>query len=277
MAEIRSYRAALQLCLATLSTASTHPCSCSTAACGDALPAPAVRSSAPPGSPRAAQHLFPSLSCCPHTDAELPSPAGPPCCWLGAELGKPAVLWDAADARTAGPRLTPCLGATTLEELFPAPAGALLTRPAGAFLWVLLTSGSVLYGARSRYEGGFLAAAGCWLPALTSRLGQAAAGPSPMAAGSFSSPVSPPDSPPAVFAPAAPRDAAGVPEALLLTLSAFSRAAFSSSSSSSSRDEGALSARRRWPGRPQTQIPRYSSTSQLAPPAIPARTPRRAA
>lgn len=231
-------------CLAMLSTASTHPCSCSAAARGDALRAPALRSSAPPGSPRGAQHLFPALSCCPHTATELPSPAGRPCCSLGADLGKPAVLWGLAAAGTAGPRLPPCLGATALEELFPAAPGALLTRPAGAFLWVLLTSGSVLYGARSRYGGGFLAAVGCRLPALTSQVGQAAAGPSLVAAGSSSSPVSPPSAaPPAGFAPGAPRAAAGAPETLSLTLSAFSRAAFSSSSSSSSRDEGVLSAR----------------------------------
>lgn len=231
-------------CLAMLSTASTHRCSCSAAARGDALRAPALRSSAPPGSPRGAQHLFPALSCCPHTATELPSPAGRPCCSLGADLGKPAVLWGLAAAGTAGPRLPPCLGATALEELFPAAPGALLTRPAGAFLWVLLTSGSVLYGARSRYGGGFLAAVGCRLPALTSQVGQAAAGPSLVAAGSSSSPVSPPSAaPPAGFAPGAPRAAAGAPETLSLTLSAFSRAAFSSSSSSSSRDEGVLSAR----------------------------------
>lgn len=231
-------------CLAMLSTASTHPCSCSAAARGDALRAPAVCSSAPPGSLRGAQHLFPALSCCPHTATELPSPAGRPCCSLGADLGKPAVLWGLAAAGTAGPRLPPCLGATALEELFPAAPGALLTRPAGAFLWVLLTSGSVLYGARSRYGGGFLAAVGCRLPALTSQVGQAAAGPSLVAAGSSSSPVSPPSAaPPAGFAPGAPRAAAGAPETLSLTLSAFSRAAFSSSSSSSSRDEGVLSAR----------------------------------
>lgn len=243
--QIRLYRAVLQLCLAMLSTASTHPCSCSAAARGDALRAPALRSSAPPGSPRGAQHLFPALSCCPHTATELPSPAGRPCCSLGADLGKPAVLWGLAAAGTAGPRLPPCLGATALEELFPAAPGALLTRPAGAFLWVLLTSGSVLYGARSRYRGGgFLAAVGCRLPALTSQVGQAAAGPSLVAAGSSSSPVSPPSAaPPAGFAPGAPRAAAGAPETLSLTLSAFSRAAFSSSSSSSSRDEGVLSAR----------------------------------
>lgn len=242
--QIRLYRAVLQLCLAMLSTASTHPCSCSAAARGDALRAPALRSSAPPGSPRGAQHLFPALSCCPHTATELPSPAGRPCCSLGADLGKPAVLWGLAAAGTAGPRLPPCLGATALEELFPAAPGALLTRPAGAFLWVLLTSGSVLYGARSRYGGGFLAAVGCRLPALTSQVGQAAAGPSLVAAGSSSSPVSPPSAaPPAGFAPGAPRAAAGAPETLSLTLSAFSRAAFSSSSSSSSRDEGVLSAR----------------------------------
>lgn len=243
--QIRLYRAVLQLCLAMLSTASTHPCSCSAAARGDALRAPAVCSSAPPGSPRGAQHLFPALSCCPHTATELPSPAGRPCCSLGADLGKPAVLWGLAAAGTAGPRLPPCLGATALEELFPAAPGALLTRPAGAFLWVLLTSGSVLYGARSRYRGGgFLAAVGCRLPALTSQVGQAAAGPSLVAAGSSSSPVSPPSAaPPAGFAPGAPRAAAGAPETLSLTLSAFSRAAFSSSSSSSSRDEGVLSAR----------------------------------
>lgn len=231
-------------CLAMLSTASTHPCSCSAAARGDVLRAPALCSSAPPGSPRGAQHLFPALSCCPHTATELPSPAGRPCCSLGADLGKPAVLWGLAAAGTAGPRLPPCLGATALEELFPAAPGALLTRPAGAFLWVLLTSGSVLYGARSRYGGGFLAAVGCRLPALTSQVGQAAAGPSLVAAGSSSSPVSPPSAaPPAGFAPGAPRAAAGAPETLSLTLSAFSRAAFSSSSSSSSRDEGVLSAR----------------------------------
>lgn len=232
-------------CLAMLSTASTHRCSCSAAARGDALRAPAVCSSAPPGSLRGAQHLFPALSCCPHTATELPSPAGRPCCSLGADLGKPAVLWGLAAAGTAGPRLPPCLGATALEELFPAAPGALLTRPAGAFLWVLLTSGSVLYGARSRYRGGgFLAAVGCRLPALTSQVGQAAAGPSLVAAGSSSSPVSPPSAaPPAGFAPGAPRAAAGAPETLSLTLSAFSRAAFSSSSSSSSRDEGVLSAR----------------------------------
>lgn len=231
-------------CLAMLSTASTHPCSCSAAARGDALRAPAVCSSAPPGSLRGAQHLFPALSCCPHTATELPSPAGRPCCSLGADLGKPAVLWGLAAAGTAGPRLPPCLGATALEELFPAAPGALLTRPAGAFLWVLLTSGSVLYGARSWYGGGFLAAVGCRLPALTSQVGQAAAGPSLVAAGSSSSPVSPPSAaPPAGFAPGAPRAAAGAPETLSLTLSAFSRAAFSSSSSSSSRDEGVLSAR----------------------------------
>lgn len=243
--QIRLYRAVLQLCLAMLSTASTHPCSCSAAARGDALRAPALCSSAPPGSPRGAQHLFPALSCCPHTATELPSPAGRPCCSLGADLGKPAVLWGLAAAGTAGPRLPPCLGATALEELFPAAPGALLTRPAGAFLWVLLTSGSVLYGARSRYRGGgFLAAVGCRLPALTSQVGQAAAGPSLVAAGSSSSPVSPPSAaPPAGFAPGAPRAAAGAPETLSLTLSAFSRAAFSSSSSSSSRDEGVLSAR----------------------------------
>lgn len=243
--QIRLYRAVLQLCLAMLSTASTHRCSCSAAARGDALRAPALRSSAPPGSPRGAQHLFPALSCCPHTATELPSPAGRPCCSLGADLGKPAVLWGLAAAGTAGPRLPPCLGATALEELFPAAPGALLTRPAGAFLWVLLTSGSVLYGARSRYRGGgFLAAVGCRLPALTSQVGQAAAGPSLVAAGSSSSPVSPPSAaPPAGFAPGAPRAAAGAPETLSLTLSAFSRAAFSSSSSSSSRDEGVLSAR----------------------------------
>lgn len=243
--QIKLYRAVLQLCLAMLSTASTHRCSCSAAARGDALRAPALRSSAPPGSPRGAQHLFPALSCCPHTATELPSPAGRPCCSLGADLGKPAVLWGLAAAGTAGPRLPPCLGATALEELFPAAPGALLTRPAGAFLWVLLTSGSVLYGARSRYRGGgFLAAVGCRLPALTSQVGQAAAGPSLVAAGSSSSPVSPPSAaPPAGFAPGAPRAAAGAPETLSLTLSAFSRAAFSSSSSSSSRDEGVLSAR----------------------------------
>lgn len=243
--QIRLYRAVLQLCLAMLSTASTHRCSCSAAARGDALRAPALRSSAPPGSPRGAQHLFPALSCCPHTATELPSPAGRPCCSLGADLGKPAVLWGLAAAGTAGPRLPPCLGATALEELFPAAPGALLTRPAGAFLWVLLTSGSVLYGARSRYRGGgFLAAVGCRLPALTSQVGQAAAGSSLVAAGSSSSPVSPPSAaPPAGFAPGAPRAAAGAPETLSLTLSAFSRAAFSSSSSSSSRDEGVLSAR----------------------------------
>lgn len=254
-------------CLAMLSTASTHPCSCSAAARGDALRAPAVCSSAPPGSLRGAQHLFPALSCCPHTATELPSPAGRPCCSLGADLGKPAVLWGLAAAGTAGPRLPPCLGATALEELFPAAPGALLTRPAGAFLWVLLTSGSVLYGARSRYGGGFLAAVGCRLPALTSQVGQAAAGPSLVAAGSSSSPVSPPSAaPPAGFAPGAPRAAAGAPETLSLTLSAFSRAAFSSSSSSSSRDEGVLSARGEdGPADPNPDTPLFLRTPTRSP------------
>lgn len=266
--QIRLYRAVLQLCLAMLSTASTHRCSCSAAARGDALRAPALRSSAPPGSPRGAQHLFPALSCCPHTATELPSPAGRPCCSLGADLGKPAVLWGLAAAGTAGPRLPPCLGATALEELFPAAPGALLTRPAGAFLWVLLTSGSVLYGARSRYRGGgFLAAVGCRLPALTSQVGQAAAGPSLVAAGSSSSPVSPPSAaPPAGFAPGAPRAAAGAPETLSLTLSAFSRAAFSSSSSSSSRDEGVLSARGEdGPADPNPDTPLFLRTPTRSP------------